>query len=194
MKVPGSISLVLWVRGRRVSRPLAWAVWMWVSFTLAPQAVDAAVRNVGSGQPYATIMAALAASSDGDVINVVDPVHTEADIDVSDAVTIQGQGASATIVQAHPAFGIAAARVFTVASAGKVVIRDMTIRHGNETTVGNGGGIFLQNGALLLDRVVVTQNRDAGGPGDHTRWRYLRQHGSVAGSRLDDQRQRRRGG
>jgi hypothetical protein len=87
-----------------------------VGFALAAPAAHAAVRDVGMGQPYPTIAAALSASSDGDVINVVDPVHNEADIYVSEAVTIQGQGAAATAVQAHPVFGMASARVFTVAT------------------------------------------------------------------------------
>jgi hypothetical protein len=125
------------------------------------------VRNVGAGQPYITIAAALSASSDGDVINLVDPVYTEADLDVSVAVTIQGKGASATIVQAYMIYGMASSRVFSVASSGRVVIRDLTIRHGNETgSVGiEGGGIYLSSGGLLLDGVIVTLNRVAGDPG-----------------------------
>jgi len=70
---------------RLVRRPLPWVMVALAGVAFTTPTAHAAVRNVGSGQPYATIDAALAASSDGDVINVVDPVHTEADIYVSDA-------------------------------------------------------------------------------------------------------------
>jgi hypothetical protein len=154
----------------RISRrSVPWLVVSFVGIVVATPPARAVVRDVGLGQPYATIAAALAASSDGDVINIVDPVHTEADINVSVAVTIQGQGAPATVVQAHPGFGLASARVFTVSSPARVVIRDVTIRHGNEPTNANGGGIFLSDGCLLLDRVVITLNRDGAEPGGHSR-------------------------
>ena len=169
---------------RRVRRPLPWVMVALAGAALTTPTAHAAVRNVGSGQPYATIGAALAASSDGDVINIVDPVHTEADIYVSDAVTIQGQGASATVVQAHPGFAVAPARVFTVASSGRVIIRDMTIRHGNDSGVGNGGGIYLSSGGLLLDRVVVTLNRDGAEPGGHSRGGGI--YVSMGGLRIRD--------
>jgi len=169
MKMSDSLASVLRVVVRLARRPLPWVLVTCGGVVLIAAPADATVRNVGSGRPYATIAAALAASSAGDVINVVDPIHTEADIYVSVEVIIQGQGASATVVQAHPSFGTASERVFTVASSGRVVIRDMTIRHGNEPTAGNGGGINLSSGGLVLDRVVITLNRDAAEPGGHSR-------------------------
>lgn len=115
--------------------------------------------NVGVGQDYATIAAALAASGDGtgDIINVVDPNDTEAGIVVDKSVTIQGQGMDATIVQAH---AVTPDRVFSVSAEKAVTIKDMTVRHGCVYTmyeVAAGGGIR-NSGILTLISVRVTAN------------------------------------
>ena len=50
--------------------------------------------------PFATVNAAIAAASPGDIINItggVDNIHTEEDIEIDKNLTIQGQGQSTTI-------------------------------------------------------------------------------------------------
>jgi len=129
---------------------------------LAPGGLAAAdTLNVGVGQTYATIAAAIAAAGEDDVINVVDAVHTEQGIYINTTmpVTIQGQGPEATIVQAHANPYTATTRVFSIGSDATVTIRDMKIRHGNLEYDGAGGAGIRTHGNLTLERAVVTLNR-----------------------------------
>ncbi|MBN1342268.1 MAG: hypothetical protein JXQ73_06290 [Phycisphaerae bacterium] len=128
--------------------------------------VGAATLNVGSGQTYTTIADAIAAAGDatGDVINVVDAVHTEQGIVVDKSVTIRGQGIDATIVQAHADPNTARDRVFAISAGVTVTIKDMTIRHGHLIAFIVQGGGILNEGTLSLTNVDVTTNYARGGP------------------------------
>jgi CSLREA domain-containing protein len=84
------------------------------------------------------------------------------DLDVTDSVTIQGAGASTTVVD-----GGGLDRVFHVPQATTVTIADITIRNG--VVDGAGGGIWINSGSpsgvTTLDRVVVTRNTSTNGGG-----------------------------
>ena len=131
----------------------------------------AATLNVGSGETYSTIAAAIAAAGDGtgDIISIEDATHTEQGITVNKSLTIQGYGVSNTIVQAHATQGSATDRVFLISSGKTVTIKNMTIRNGNTTS--NGGGIYNDDGTLTLMNCTVSDNivdhpsepRDGGG-------------------------------
>ena len=114
----------------------------------------AATLSVGSGQTYSTIAAAITAAGDGtgDIISVEDATHTEEGITVSKSLTIQGQGAQNTIVQAHATQG--SDRVFTISSGKTVALKNMTIRNG-KTDI--GGGIN-NSGTLTLMNCTVSGN------------------------------------
>ena len=116
----------------------------------------AATLSVGSGQTYSTIAAAITAAGDGtgDIISVEDATHTEEGITVSKSLTIQGQGAQNTIVQAHATQGSASDRVFTISSGKTVALKNMTIRNG-KTDI--GGGIN-NSGTLTLMNCTVSGN------------------------------------
>ena len=116
------------------------------------------VHNVGTAQPYPTIASAIVVAGDGtgDIINVVDAVHTENNIGVTKSLTIQGQGATKTTVQGHALKYQAASRIFTIASGKTVTIRDMQIQHGY-INPGVGGGINVV-GTLTLLRVNLIDN------------------------------------
>ena len=120
-----------------------------------------------SGCDFVTIQAAIddPGTASGATIEVADPLHTEAGIIVRKDVTIQGQGADKTIVQAHAALEEAPDRVFFVAEGATVTIRDLTIRHGNPHLVEGeagkrcGGGIKVEEGGTLtLENCVVSHN------------------------------------
>ena len=115
-----------------------------------------------SGCDFATIQAAIddASTKAGAIIEVTDPIHTEGGIIVSKDVTIQGQDADKTIVQAHATPEEAVDRVFLVAEGATVTIRDLTIRNGNphlDEDWRAGGGI-LNKGTLTLENCVVSHN------------------------------------
>jgi len=67
-------------------------------------------------------------------------------------LTIQGQGASSTIIQAATTANSADRRVFTINSSYTIVINDLTLRHGNITSNGRGGAIRI--GAITTDITV----------------------------------------
>ena len=99
----------------------------------------------------------------GAIIEITDPVHTEAGIVVNRDVTIRGLGADDTIVQAHETSGKAPDRVFLVEEGVVVILEKLTIRHGYVEDE-HGGGI-LNQGTLALKHCVVTRNTAGGGGG-----------------------------
>ncbi len=157
--------------------------------TLPVPAAHAATYTVCAiGCDFTTIQAAIDAvgTVNGDTINVTDATHTEAGITVTKDLTIQGQGASNTIVQANAARDVASDRVFNIASSSTVTITDMTIQHGNVT--GRGGGIY-NDGTLTLENVTVKENdaSDDGG-GIYNDWlgNVILTNSTVSGNTADD--------
>lgn len=118
----------------------------------------ASTRTVGpgGGYDYTTISAAVSASSDNDTISVYGGTLTEDAIIVSKNLTITGQGAMTTTVQAAAAAGIADDLVFQINSGKTVVIKDMTIRYGKDDFT-DGGGIH-NDGTLELRDCVLNDN------------------------------------
>lgn len=66
----------------------------------ADQAASATLTVCNTGCDHATIAGALAAATANDTVSVLDTVHTEANVAVATAVTIEGKGAAQTTVQA----------------------------------------------------------------------------------------------
>jgi parallel beta-helix repeat protein len=123
-----------------------------------------------SGCDFTTIQAALDDEriSAGDTIQVDDAVHTEAGITVRKDVTIQGQGAEKTIVQAHTKMEEAPDRVFLIAEGATVTIRDLTIQHGNahlDNVYWRCGGGIANKGTLTLENCIVHHNTGNNGGG-----------------------------
>jgi hypothetical protein len=94
-----------------------------------------------SGCDYTSIKAAIAASTtvDGDTLAVAAGVYTEPGITVNKSLTLLGEEAATTIVQAAEAPNMASDRVFTIPGGVTVTLQDLTIRYGR--TTGNGGGL-----------------------------------------------------
>jgi hypothetical protein len=122
-----------------------------------------------TGCDFVTLQAAIDASETAPmaVIGVMDAVHTEADIQVHKTVTIQGQGAAHTIVQAHAMPETATERVFFIQSGVTVTLRALTIRHGNPKASPESGGGILNEGTLRMKDSVVTANSGSAGGGIH---------------------------
>lgn len=120
-----------------------------------------------AGCDFTTIQAAIddAGTADGAIIEIADPVHTEAGIIVNKDVTIRGLGADNTIVQAHTEAGSATDRVFHVKNAATVTIKGMTIRHGYPSVPPHAGGGIWNQGTLTLEDSIVSSNTAADGGG-----------------------------
>ena len=95
-----------------------------------------------SGCDYSSIKAAIAASTtlDGDTLAIAAGTYTEAGITVDKSLTLQGEDAATTIVQAAASRSAATDRVFTIPSGVTVTLQDLTIQYGKP--VGSGGGLL----------------------------------------------------
>lgn len=128
------------------------------------------------GSPYKTFHKAYTAASSEDTINLTGTFTWTDAAETGDAVTsgytlsknltIAGQGADETIVQAHASDNSADRRVFTVANTYTVTFSGLTIRHGKVGSSQNGGGIDVI-GTAIIDACDVSYNRatDGGGGG-----------------------------
>lgn len=113
-----------------------------------------------SGAPYKTFHKAYTSAADGDTINLTgtfswnnadETGDTTAGYTLSKQLTIVGQKAGDTIVQAHTAANTATSRVFTVSSGYTVAMRNFTMRYGN---INNGAACVFNNGGILTLQYV----------------------------------------
>jgi hypothetical protein len=112
------------------------------------------------GTTYPSISEAIAAASDGDVIDITG-THTES-IDISKAITLRGTTDPSTdIIQAAATQGAATSRVIVASGDKNITIENLTVQNGNSAA--HGGGIFADKvtGLLTLDNVIITNNTTA---------------------------------
>jgi len=112
--------------------------------------------SIGSSGDYTTITSALAAfssfNSDGNVLNLAAQTFTEKNLNISN-LTIRGQGAGSTIVQAAASQGIAnVGGVFFTSNS--VILEGLTVRHGNSAA---GAGIR-NEGSLTVNNCNISNN------------------------------------
>jgi predicted outer membrane repeat protein len=133
--------------------------------TSSPQPPTITVCSTGCD--FQTVQAAIdhPTTLDGDIIGVLDEVHTEAGILVSKNLTIQGIGPENTIVQAHEIASEASQRVFRIPENVQVTLRDMTIQKGYPTEAPFSGGGILNQGNLTIENCRVQNNKAADGGG-----------------------------
>ena len=129
----------------------------------SPAALAAGTVTVcDSGCDETTIAGALSSVDADGTILVSAGVYTEHDLTVDKNVSITGDGAATTIVQAAEAEHLEQGRVFNVDSGVTAAIEDLTIRYGDVTGTQSaqfqGGGIR-NSGDLTLTRVTVASNR-----------------------------------
>ena len=121
-----------------------------------------------SGCDFTTIQAAIdnPGTADGAIIEITDPIHTEAGIVVNKSVTIRGLvGGADTIVQAYETSGEAPDRVFIVEEGTTAIFERMTIRHGRLRVQEECGGGIMNHGTLTLKTCVVRDNTSNDGAG-----------------------------
>ncbi len=137
-----------------------------------------------AGCDFVTIQAALDSPTtpDGAVIEVADPVHTEAGIVIEKSVTIRGLGADATVVQAHERLVDSPERVFLITEGVTVTLAGMTIRHGRPGVEDEHGGGVMNWGNLTVRNCVITANSAVGGGGISSRQAAL----TIIGSTISD--------
>ena len=118
------------------------------------------VMTVGeNGCDFASLQEAIDAADKGCILRLVDPVHTEADIRVTNDVLLIGGGAEATILQAHAEAAASAGRIFLVEENGSLVLDGLTLRHGHPTVCPKGGGAIINRGTVWLLRCILRENR-----------------------------------
>jgi len=120
-----------------------------------------------AGCVFTTIQVAIddPGTTDGAIIEITDPVHTEAGIVVNKDVTIRGLGADDTIVQAHETPDEAPDRVFLIEEGATVILEGITIRHGKPSAQDEHGGGIYNYGTLTLKNCIVSDNIAIGGGG-----------------------------
>jgi len=110
-----------------------------------------------SGCDYTSIQTAIDNAVAGDTIDIYSGTYTETGITVDKNLTLSGDGAGSTVVQAAAAEATAADRVFHIAAGVTATLENMTIRYGYPAT--HGGGILNEGTMLTVDNCVVSHNR-----------------------------------
>lgn len=133
--------------------------------TSAPQPLTISVCS--SGCDFKTVQEAIdhPATTNGDIIGILDEVHTEAGILVTKNLTIQGSSPEMSIIQAHEKKGQATQRVFTIPENVQVTLRDMTIQKGYPQQSPFSGGGVLNEGNVTIENCWIQKNRAADGGG-----------------------------
>ena len=122
-----------------------------------------------SGTPYASFHKAYTqAASSGDIINLTGTFDwtnldesgdsTNSGYTLAKSLTIQGQAADSTFIQASSTVNTADRPVFTVSSGKTVTVKDLTVRYGVATASNTGGG-FTNNGTLNIENSNVSYSR-----------------------------------
>jgi hypothetical protein len=109
-----------------------------------------------SGCDYSSIKSAIAAPTtlDGDTLGIAAGTYTEAGIVVDKSLTLQGEDAATTIVQAAATPNTAPDRVFTIPSGISVTIRELTIRYGVAPYNWGGGGLYNYGTLTLINNFI----------------------------------------
>jgi hypothetical protein len=157
---------------------LAWSVGMILE---APAATTWTV--CASGCDYTSIKHAIAESTtlDGDTLAIAAGTYTEPGITVNKRLTLQGESAATTIVQAATSRDTAPDRVFTIPSGVTVTLQDLTIRHGQAAGWPGGGGL-LNWGTLTLAHSTVRDNNATYGGGLYNAGTLTLTHSTLRGN------------
>lgn len=135
---------------------------------IAMDGSDSGNTCADTASPCLTITHALEEATAGDTLNVAAGTFTET-MTITKRITIRGEGADNTIIQAHVEPGQADGRVINVRPASQmVIIEGVTIRHGNATGFsdsGWGGGIFVELAGLRMHNARVIDNTASRGGG-----------------------------
>ncbi|MDX9893099.1 MAG: choice-of-anchor Q domain-containing protein [Patescibacteria group bacterium] len=119
------------------------------------------------GSPYKTFHKGYTSASSGDTLDLTGTfTWTDADeagdvqttgYTISKNLTIQGQAADTTIIQAATAYATGNSSVFTISAGVTATMNDVTIRYAYNRTGSNGGGIN-NEGTLTVNRCSISYN------------------------------------
>ena len=134
-----------------------------VLLTAAP--AQAATLQVGPGQTYSTIQAAVNAANNDDVIQVHDGTYRENVIVNGKYVTLRGNVTTpANVVIQAATVNNATLQLWGMATANRTVVEGFTITGGSSQS-GQGGGITVHSASPELRNLVVTGNNAPQGYG-----------------------------
>ena len=135
---------------------------------------DDASGNGSSGSPYKTFHKAYTASSNSDVINLTGTFNWNDSDETGDVagsgytisknITITGQGASSTIIQAHGTYNSADRSVFKI--SGTVYLASSTIIQAHGTYNSADRSVFKISGTVYLTNVTMADNDCSSNLGD----------------------------
>ena len=136
--------------------------------------VNSSTGNDTSGDgtsltPYKTFTKGYTSASSGDTIDLTGTfTWTDADetgdaagsgYTLSKNLTIRGQGPGSTIIQAHSSENSADRKVLSIGSSQTVVIKNLTIRHGNLSGSVRGAGVSMgYAGNLTMTNCIIEKN------------------------------------
>ena len=124
------------------------------------------------GTTHPSISAAIAAASDGDVIDITG-THTET-ISIGKSITLRGTDPTTDIIQAAASAAGGTKRVIAIyqpSGADKnITIENLGVKNGNSTSQGvkSGGGILVDkntNGSITLNNLIIEDNEGSVGGG-----------------------------
>ncbi len=114
-----------------------------------------AILTVGPGQAFTTLAAAVAASQDGDTIQVQSGTYTNDFAEITTKITIEGVGGMVHLVATEPP------------PNGKAILvtdTDVTLSNlefsGAQVADGNGAGVRYQGGNLTINDCYFHDNQD----------------------------------
>jgi Secretion system C-terminal sorting domain len=124
--------------------------------------------NPYGGNPYATITAAITASTNPKDVILISGIHTES-ITISKSLTLKGSDPTKDIIQASATPATATTRVITMNNVGtpimplNIAVENLGVRHGNGDANTNGGGIFADKitGLVTLKNLIIENNNTA---------------------------------
>lgn len=117
-------------------------------------AVSAATLDVGPGAKYSKPSEAIAAASEGDVVNIAPGQYFDCAVVKQNALTIQGSGPGVVITD-KPCGG----KALLVEQGDKIIIRNLTLQRARVPD-GNGAGIRYEGGNLTVENVRFINNQD----------------------------------
>src|SRR4051812_40134335 len=126
---------------------------------MAPTAIilemRVAILSVGSGKPYSTIAAAVAAAQNGDTIEVRAGTYVNGYVSISKNITLQGVGGMVSMVST----GLIPNGKAIFITNGDITINNFEFS-GAKVADGNGAGIRYEGGNLTLNNSYFHDNQD----------------------------------
>jgi hypothetical protein len=121
----------------------------------------AAIRTVGTGMQYPTVSSAIAASVNGDVIQVVSGTYTNDTATITTNITLEAIGGRVSMVATVPLANQKGILIVGTSTTAPIVTIDGFDFSGATTPAGNNGsGVLYQSGTLTLTHDSFHDNQD----------------------------------